>query len=83
VAGLVPSGPNLWWQGDAEQIKGDPTRALSKRRTGKTGIYKKAMTERILTFDQMMEGKNPCWPGYKQLGTKTKKGKTVPYREIQ
>ena len=36
------------------------------------------MTERILTFDQMMEGKNPCWPGYKQLGTKTKKGKQVP-----
>jgi hypothetical protein len=36
------------------------------------------MTERILTFDQMMEGKNPCWAGYKQIGTKSKKGKTVP-----
>lgn len=36
------------------------------------------MTERILTFDQMMEGKDPCWVGYKQIGTKTKSGKIVP-----
>ena len=36
------------------------------------------MTERILTFDQMMESKNPCWVGYKQIGTKIKNGKTVP-----
>jgi hypothetical protein len=32
----------------------------------------------IKTYEQMMEGKNPCWPGYKQIGTKKKAGKTVP-----
>jgi hypothetical protein len=36
------------------------------------------MESKILTFSQMMEGKNPCWTGYKQLGTKTKDGKQVP-----
>jgi len=35
------------------------------------------MESKILTFNQMMES-NPCWSGYKQLGTKTKNGKTVP-----
>lgn len=25
-----------------------------------------------------MESKNPCWVGYKQIGTKSKNGKTVP-----
>ena len=32
----------------------------------------------IKTYEQMHEGANPCWVGYKQIGTKTKKGKTVP-----
>ena len=32
----------------------------------------------IKTYKQIMEGKNPCWPGYKQIGTKKKAGKTVP-----
>lgn len=27
---------------------------------------------------EMLEGKGPCWTGYKQIGTKTKKGKRVP-----
>jgi hypothetical protein len=35
------------------------------------------MESKILTFNQMMES-NPCWSGYKQIGTKSKKGKTVP-----
>jgi hypothetical protein len=36
------------------------------------------MESKILTFSQMLESKNPCWPGYKQIGLKTKKGKSVP-----
>jgi hypothetical protein len=36
------------------------------------------MESKILTFSQMIEGKNPCWAGYKQLGTKSKGGKQVP-----
>ena len=36
------------------------------------------MESKILTFSQMMEGKNPCWSGYKQLGTKSKNGRQVP-----
>ena len=38
----------------------------------------------ILTYDQYITEKaktndsDPCWPGYKQLGTKIKNGKTVP-----
>ena len=35
------------------------------------------MQSKILTFDQMMES-NPCWSGYKQLGTKMKGGRQVP-----
>ena len=35
------------------------------------------MESKILTFNQMMES-NPYWSGYKQIGTKSKKGKTVP-----
>jgi hypothetical protein len=35
------------------------------------------MESKILTFSQMMES-NPCWSGYKQIGTKVKKGKQVP-----
>ena len=31
----------------------------------------------IKTYEQMVES-NPCWAGYKQLGTKLKNGKTVP-----
>ena len=26
----------------------------------------------------ILEKKDPCWDGYKQIGTKDKKGKTVP-----
>jgi|LakMenEpi03Aug12_release.lakeMendotaPanAssembly.Ray.scaffolds.fasta_scaffold289678_3 hypothetical protein len=33
----------------------------------------------ILKFHQyVQEKKNPCWKGYKQLGTKNKNGKKVP-----
>jgi hypothetical protein len=37
----------------------------------------------ILTYPQYITEKakrdsNPCWPGYTQLGTKIKNGKTVP-----
>ena len=33
----------------------------------------------ILKFKQHLEeSKNPCWDGYKQVGTKKKAGKTVP-----
>jgi len=28
--------------------------------------------------DFIFEKKNPCWIGYKQIGTKKKKGKKVP-----
>jgi len=35
------------------------------------------MQSKILTFDQMTES-NPCWSGYKQLGTKMKGGRQVP-----
>lgn len=33
--------------------------------------------KRIKTYEQLMEG-NPCWSGYKQVGTKKKDGKIVP-----
>jgi hypothetical protein len=34
---------------------------------------------RILKYkDYITEKKNPCWPGYRQLGTKKKGGKEVP-----
>tara|TARA_B100000902_G_C27306611_1_gene915887 strand:+ start:1608 stop:1940 length:333 start_codon:yes stop_codon:yes gene_type:complete len=29
-------------------------------------------------FKTFFENKGPCWPGYKQVGTKTKNGKEVP-----
>lgn len=33
----------------------------------------------ILTFSEFLkEKKNPCWSGYKQLGTKKKNGRPVP-----
>lgn len=33
----------------------------------------------ILNFDKfILEQKNPCWKGYKQIGTKDKNGKPVP-----
>jgi hypothetical protein len=32
----------------------------------------------ILTFDQHINEKSPCWSGYKQLGVKQKDGKQVP-----
>jgi len=33
----------------------------------------------ILSFEQFIhEKKNPCWKGYKQIGTKNKRGKIVP-----
>ena len=35
------------------------------------------MQSKILTFTQMTES-NPCWSGYKQLGTKMKGGRQVP-----
>lgn len=34
---------------------------------------------KILRYNQfLIEAKNPCWKGYKQVGTKKKNGKTVP-----
>jgi hypothetical protein len=32
----------------------------------------------ILTFDQHINEKSPCWDGYKQVGIKKKNGKPVP-----
>ena len=32
----------------------------------------------IKTYEQIAEGNNPCWSGYKQIGTKSKAGKQVP-----
>jgi len=34
--------------------------------------------ENILSFDSFNEKKNPCWKGYKQIGTKRKNNKVVP-----
>lgn len=31
-----------------------------------------------VTFKYVQEDKGPCWPGYKQVGTKMKNGKEVP-----
>ena len=34
---------------------------------------------KILKYqDFVSEKKDPCWPGYRQLGTKVKRGKKVP-----
>lgn len=34
---------------------------------------------KILKYSEfLLEKKNPCWKGYKQVGTKTKMGKIVP-----
>lgn len=33
----------------------------------------------ILSYEKFIsEKKNPCWKGYKQIGTKMKKGREVP-----
>jgi len=32
----------------------------------------------VLTFDQHINEKSPCWDGYKQVGIKKKNGKPVP-----
>lgn len=32
----------------------------------------------LLMEKAKMKGKNPCWKGYKMVGSKKKKGKTVP-----
>ena len=31
-----------------------------------------------LESPELVENKGPCWPGYKQVGTKMKNGKQVP-----
>jgi len=33
---------------------------------------------RIFTFKQHINENSPCWPGYQQVGLKTKNGKKVP-----
>ena len=39
----------------------------------------KTLNEGILSFTEFItEKKGPCWPGYKQVGTKKKNGRTVP-----
>ena len=39
----------------------------------------KEMNENILSYSEFItEKKGPCWPGYKQVGTKKKNGRTVP-----
>jgi hypothetical protein len=35
----------------------------------------------IKTYEQIAEGSNPCWPGYKQVGMKSKNGNCVPVIE--
>lgn len=32
----------------------------------------------MMDFKEFYENKGPCWPGYKQVGTKMKNGKEVP-----
>ena len=33
----------------------------------------------IISYEKFInEKKNPCWTGYKQMGTKKKKGRIVP-----
>ena len=32
----------------------------------------------MIRFKDFYENKGPCWPGYKQVGTKMKNGKEVP-----
>jgi len=39
----------------------------------------KTLNEGILSFSEFItEKKGPCWPGYKQVGTKKKNGRVVP-----
>ena len=39
----------------------------------------KEMNENILSYSEFItEKKGPCWPGYKQVGTKKKNGRIVP-----
>ena len=52
--------------------EGGPDKGRKKR----TEYYKES---KILPFDEFVaEKKGPCWPGYKQVGTKKKNGRTVP-----
>jgi len=55
----------------AEKVWGEHLERLKKRT--------KTLNEGILTFSQFLtEKKGSCWPGYKQVGTKKKNGRTVP-----
>ena len=39
----------------------------------------KELNENILSYSEFItEKKGPCWPGYKQVGTKKKNGRIVP-----
>ena len=39
----------------------------------------KELNETILSYSEFItEKKGPCWPGYKQVGTKKKNGRVVP-----
>jgi hypothetical protein len=39
----------------------------------------KELNENILSYSEFItEKKGPCWPGYKQVGTKKKNGRVVP-----
>jgi hypothetical protein len=42
------------------------------------GVTMKFMRELLRIIDEAKEKDDPCWKGYKQLGTKKKNGKTVP-----
>ena len=55
--------PNIW-----DNIRKRRAKGLPPRKPGEKGYPK--------TLD--LPEKGPCWPGYKQVGTKTKNGKQVP-----
>jgi hypothetical protein len=42
-------------------------------------ILKNRKIKNIIPYEKFInEKKDPCWPGYKQIGTKKKKGRIVP-----
>ena len=76
ITRLAKGGMFMGLEQNLEQIRHGIEQLAAKRKQG--GVASRGIDKNIGEAKKTLKNSNPCWKGYKPVGTKQKSGRTVP-----
>ena len=76
ITRLAKGGMFMGLEQNLEQIRHGIEQLAAKRKQG--GVASRGIDKNIGEAKKTLKNSNPCWKGYKPVGTKKKGGRTVP-----